>query len=82
MLEPKSYYFPDENPKPARGWKVSAKVAYEPMKYPGGLDNPWNYQDHGCAGFSSRWKAEAWRDMALADGYIPSNAVVTIFYRH
>lgn len=78
MLESRSCYHPNENPKVSKGWQVIAKVAYEPMQYPKGLDNPWNYQDMGCAGFSSKKKAVEWLKRSLADGYIPKTAVIDI----
>jgi hypothetical protein len=82
MLESRSYYFPNENPPLAKGWVVSAKVPYEPMRYPGGMDNPWNYQDYGCAGFRTRRDAENWLDRALETGYVPKEAVVCIMRRN
>jgi hypothetical protein len=78
MLESKSYYFPNENPPPTKGWAVSAKVPHV-TQYPGGLDNPWNYQEHGCVGFSSRKDADRWLDSALSTGYIPQGAIVSIY---
>jgi hypothetical protein len=78
MLESRSYYFPNENPEPTKGWAVSAKVSYGKEQYPGGLSNPWNYQECGCVGFNSRKDAETWLNRARKTGYLPQNAVVTI----
>lgn len=81
MLESRSYYFPNENPPPAKGWAVSAKVPYAEMQHPGGLNNPWNYSEYGCAGFDTRKAAEDWLDRGQKSGYVPQEAIVTVSFR-
>jgi hypothetical protein len=80
MMESKSYYFPNENPQPAKGWVVSAKVP-NGVQNPGELNNPWNYQECGCSGFDSRKAASDWLDRAQVSGHVPQEAVVSIDFK-